>query len=69
MTGNKISNLSKAVESFTKHPTNMTHYQVFLIIVIFSFNIMMVINTQDIKRLVLTSNSIGHFSHACLPPR
>jgi protein toll len=50
MTGNAISNLSKAVESYTRHPTNMTHY-------------------QDIKRLVLTGNSIGHFSHACLPPR
>merc|ERR1719167_919214 len=50
MTGNAISNLSKAVESYTRHPTNMTHY-------------------QDIDRLILTGNSIGHFSHACLPPR
>ena len=32
MTGNAISNLSKAVESYTRHPTNMTHYQVFIII-------------------------------------
>jgi len=25
MTGNAISNLSKAVEVYTRHPTNMTH--------------------------------------------
>ena len=81
LTGNAISNLSKAVESYTKHPTNMTHYQVFIIIknmvimitfmiiMIIIFMITMAMIAQDIKRLVLSGNFISHFSHACLPPR
>ena len=32
MTGNAISNLCKAVEVYTRQPTNMTHYQVFIAI-------------------------------------
>ena len=56
MTGNAISNLSKAVEVYTRHPTNMTHYQVQIIMII-------TIEFACNPFLIVTISIINGFTH------